>query len=99
MIISNQVQNLLKIYGKQLKSEPVQPKKEVAATRRVTDEVKISGEGKLLQKAILAAKQAPDMNADKIESLKEAVVSGQYAVQDTDVAEKMIKQFLEEKMI
>lgn len=99
MIISNQVQNLLKVYGKQLKSEPIQPKKEVSSVKKAADEVKISGEGKLFQRAILAAKQAPDLNADRIAGLKQSVAQGDYSADNQDVAESMLRQILEEKLV
>ncbi|MGE5404763.1 MAG: flagellar biosynthesis anti-sigma factor FlgM [Candidatus Saccharibacteria bacterium] len=101
MTISNiNVQNLLKVYGKQLKTDSVRPKEGVTATRKAADDIKISGEGKLMQKAIMTAKQAEDFtDKNKIEDLKQAIASGTYTVNEDEVAEKMIYNAIVDKMV
>jgi negative regulator of flagellin synthesis FlgM len=93
------VQDLLKIYGSQLKTEKVQPKPEVTAPSRASDDVVISGAGKLKQRAINAAKQSDDVRTDKVEELKQAIATGSYAVSDDEVAESMIYQAVIDKMV
>ncbi|MGE5418117.1 MAG: flagellar biosynthesis anti-sigma factor FlgM [Acidobacteriota bacterium] len=101
MTISNiNVQNLLKIYGKQLKTDNVRPKEGVSPTRKAADDIKISGEGKLMQKAIMAAKQSDDIrDKDKLEDLKQAIAAGTYTVDEDEVAEKMIYNAIVDKMV
>ncbi len=100
MIISNnQVQSLLKTYAKQLKTDTVRPKPEVVSAASTTDNISISGQGKLMQKAIQAAKQSEDVRGDLVQELKEAVASGTYTVSDQEAAEKMIYRALVDKMV
>lgn len=100
MIISNnQVQSLIKTYAKQIKTDTVRPKTEVAPTTRTEDNISISGQGKLMQKAIQAAKQSEDIRTDKVDELKQAVSSGTYEVSDQEAAEKMIYRALVDKMV
>lgn len=101
MIISNQqVQNLLKVYGKQLQTDnQVRPKREVVAPSRVADEVSISGEGRLKMKAILAVRQAEDVRRDKVDNLKEAIASGTYEVSEGQVAESIILNAILDKLV
>ncbi len=96
-ISSNQVQSLLKIYGKTLKL----PNQSVRTERGrlKADNVMISGEGKLMQKAIQAARQAEDIRQDKVEELRAAIATGVYEVSPEDVAEQMIYRTLVDKLV
>lgn len=98
MKISNsQVQNLLKIYGKSTKIPNQSSRVESAGNR--TDNVMISGEGKLMQKAIQAARQADDIRPDKVDELRQAVAAGTYEVSPDEVAEQMIYRALVDKLV
>jgi len=96
-ISSNQVQSLLKVYGKTLKLSNRGLRAERG--RLKADNVTISGEGKLMQKAIQAARQAEDIRQDKVEELREAVATGVYEVSPEDVAEQMIYRTLVDKLV
>lgn len=98
IISSTQVQNMLKIYGKQTRTDNVRPREEVVPSGKA-DQVKISGEGKLMQKALQAVRQAEDVRKDKVEELKEAIASGTYNVTDEEVAEQMIYRALVDKLV
>lgn len=58
------------------------------------DKVDLSSQSKEMNKISEALAAAPDVRAEKVESLKNQVESGQYQVNSDAVAEKMIKEFL-----
>ncbi|MGE5398729.1 MAG: flagellar biosynthesis anti-sigma factor FlgM [Chitinophagales bacterium] len=99
MIINGQVQNLLKVYGQQLKTEKTMPKKEVAGQARKADEVLISGEGKFKQKLITAYKQVEEPRSGKTDELKEAIAAGTYTVNNEEVAEKILSDILTDILV
>jgi negative regulator of flagellin synthesis FlgM len=99
MIISNnQVQDTLKVYGKQLKTNLVRPKPETSSVAG-TDAVSISDEGKLKQKVIQAVKQDDYFRQDKVEELRQAISTGTYSITDEEVAEKMIYRTIVDKIV
>lgn len=99
IISSKQVQNVLKVYSKQIKSGSVEPKKEITASDMRKDEVTISGESKIKQKAIQTAKEAPDIREERVKTLREAIATGTYTVADEEVAEKLIYRSLVDKLV
>lgn len=98
MIISrSQVQNLLKIYNKDAKfSNKVQ---DVKSKTMGKDELAISKESKIKQKAFQAARQAEDVRQDKVDDLREQIASGTYTIADEEVAEKMISRAIVDKLV
>ncbi len=95
-IFNSQVQNLLKVYGKSLK----RPQSSLEAGRvRKADNVMISSEAKLMQKAILAVRQADDIRQDKVEELRQAIATGAYEVSSDKVAEQIIYRALVDKLV
>ncbi len=96
-ISSSQVQSMLKIYGKSLKLPDRSSRTEGGRLR--ADNVTISGEGKLMQKAIQAARLAEDIRQDKVEELREAIATGVYEVSPDEVAEQMIYRALVDKLV
>jgi len=96
-ISSGQVQSLLKIYGKSVRPSYQNSRTEV--NRIKADNVMISGEGKLKQRAIQAAGQAEDIRQDKVDELREAVTTGTYEVSPDEVAEQMIYRVLVDKLV
>ncbi|MGI6514581.1 MAG: flagellar biosynthesis anti-sigma factor FlgM [Syntrophomonadales bacterium] len=96
-ISSSQVQSLLKVYGKTLKLPNQSSRTEGGRLR--ADNVTISGEGKLMQKAIQAAHLAEDIRQDKVEELREAITTGVYEVSPDDVAEQMIYRTLVDRLV
>lgn len=96
-ISSSQVQSLLKIYGKSVK--PSHQSSRVETNPIKADNVMISGEGKLMHKAIQVAHQAEDVRQDKVDTLTEAVATGTYEVSPDEVAEQMIYRVLVDKLV
>lgn len=97
-ISTGQVQNILKIYGQQAKAGKVQPKSEAAAVFKA-DQVTISADSRVKQKAVAAAKAAPEVRQEKVEELRRAVASGTYTVSNEEVAEKIIYRSLVDKLV
>ncbi|MDD2510712.1 MAG: flagellar biosynthesis anti-sigma factor FlgM [Syntrophomonas sp.] len=97
MIISKaQLLNVLKVYNKgDSKVEKAQAAK--AAVR--ADELAISRESKVKQKAMQAARQAEDIRLDKVTELQEQISAGSYTLSDDEVAEKMIERVLVDRLI
>ena len=99
MISGKQVQSLLRIYGKNLKTDSLKAKPEVKAPGAKADAVTISEEGKFKQKAIQVAKKFPDVRQDKVEYFRQAVASGTYEVKEEEVAEQMIYSALLDRLV
>ncbi len=99
MIISKtQVQNILRVYGRQFESNRTGKAEEPGNTGR-KDELAISRESKLQQKLMQAVKQAGDLRPEKVAELEERMSSGTYVVADDEVAEKMIERALVDRLI
>ncbi|KUG02334.1 negative regulator of flagellin synthesis flgm [hydrocarbon metagenome] len=93
MIISKaQVQNIMKIYGKESSSARVDNIKSTGASK--TDELSISSASRIMQKAMTAAKQAPDIRWEKVNQLKEKMAADNLDISDEEIAEKIIEQAL-----
>ncbi len=98
MIISGtQVQNLLKIYGNEGTNKV--DKKQFGKIAGKNDELAISNESRIKQRAMQAVKQAEDIRLDKVNQLQEEISSGTYAVTDDEVAEKMIARAIVDQLI
>jgi len=98
MIISRaQVQNILKIYSKDNlnKMEP----KQAGKTTEKKDDLTISEESRIKQKAMQVIKQTEDIRQDKVDYLKQEIGSGTYTVTDDEVAEKMIYRAIVDHLI
>ncbi len=99
MIISKaQVQNIMKIYGKDSSSARVDNLKGAGAASK-TDELSISSASRIMQKAMTAAKQAPDIRWEKVNQIKEKMAADQLDVSDEEIAEKIIEQALLDEFI
>lgn len=99
MIISRtQVQNLLKVYEKTLGNKQVG---NVDSSQPVArkDDVNISEASKLKQKVLQAVNQADDIRMDKVNGIKEQMESGNYKVDDADVAQKMIERTIVDRLV
>jgi len=98
MIISRtQVQNLLKIYGNDNSSKL--DKKQLSKIAGKNDELAISSESRIKQRAMQAVKQAEDIRLDKVNQLQEEISSGTYTVNDDEVAEKMIARAIVDRLV
>lgn len=99
MIISRaQVQNILKIYGKEMNSNKVDKNQAVKAAGK-KDQLDISGESRVKQKAMQAIKQSEDIRQDKVDQLREQISAGTYEMSDDAVAEKMIARAIVDRLI
>lgn len=98
MIISrSQVQNLLKVYQSDMKK--VEQMKEVKPASSARDSLAISKDSKVKQKALQAARQAPDVRTERVENLKEQISAGTYEVKSEEVAEKMISRAIVDYLV
>lgn len=99
MIISKtQVQNILKIYGKELSSNKP-GKNQTVKTESKRDQLNISSESRVKQRAMQAIKQAEDVRQDKVTRLQEQISAGTYELSDDEVAEKMIERAIVDRLI
>lgn len=98
MIISGkQVESILRIYGKQgaqgVKAKPA------ALGAGKCDEVTISADSAIRQRAVQAAKETPDVREEKVSDIREALAAGTYKVSEREVAEKMIFRALIDRLV
>ncbi|MGR6837104.1 flagellar biosynthesis anti-sigma factor FlgM [Syntrophomonas erecta] len=99
MIISRtQVHNILKLYGKDPASHRVDKPQESRGKAR-PDDLAISSESRMKQKAMQAIKQAPDIRMDKVKDLQERISAGTYTLSADEVAEKMIERAIVDHLI
>ncbi len=59
------------------------------------DKISLSQEGKLLQEAQKAAADSPDVRQEKIENLKAEIQKGNYQLDSTKIAQKLVEQDIE----
>jgi len=97
LISKTQLQNILKVYGKApgAKVGGVTPGNAVVKN----DELAISRESRITQKAMQAIKQADDIRLDRVSELKEQISAGTYTVSDDEVAEKIIETAILDRLI
>ena len=62
------------------------------------DSVQISKQGRDIQIAKQAVKQASDIRTDKVEAIKKQMAEGTYQVSNKDVAEKMVESLFDQKI-
>lgn len=96
-ISKTQFQNMLKIYGKSpgTKVGKTEPGNNLAKN----DELAISRESKVKQKAMLAIKQAEDIRPERVNLLEQQISAGTYTVSDDEVAEKIIQTAILDRLI
>lgn len=99
MIISKtQVQNLLKVYGKEMSRNRVEPAAAAKGAAK-NDKLAISDESRIKQKVMQAISQAEDVRLDKVEDLRERISAGTYTLSEDEVAEKMIERAIVDRLI
>lgn len=99
MIISKtQVQNILRVYGRQFENNRTGKTEEAGNTGR-KDELAISRESKFQQKLMQAVRQSEDLRPEKVADLQERITAGNYSVSDDEVAEKMLERALVDRLI
>jgi negative regulator of flagellin synthesis FlgM len=99
MIISNnQVQSLLKNYSKDM-NPSVKQVKDIKTKAVARDELAISGESKIKQRAYQVARQSEDIRQNKVKALAEQISAGTYTRSDDEVAEKMISRAIVDTLV
>lgn len=71
-------------------------KKTEATQNTTTDNINVSSQARLMQKASDIISQTPDVRQDKVEPLMEAVAQGTYGVDSLRVANSMIGNMIME---
>lgn len=97
LISKTQLQNILKVYGKAPGAKVGGVASGQAATKN--DELAISRESRITQKAMQAIKQAEDIRMDRVTELEERISAGTYTVSDDEVAEKIIETAILDRLI
>ncbi|MCS7202866.1 MAG: flagellar biosynthesis anti-sigma factor FlgM [Thermodesulfovibrio sp.] len=78
------------------KSQGKHPEKgEEIATK---DQITLSETAKQLSKLMVEVSNLPDIRADKVEEIKNAINTGTYEIRGSDVAGKIIKEALIDKL-
>ena len=72
-------------------------KKTESSQDATTDNIRLSQEARLMQKASQVIAQAPDVRQEKVDPLKEAVDQGSYPVDAKKVANSIIANLLMER--
>lgn len=63
-----------------------------SAQSRPADRVEISENGKKVAELMAQVNQVPDVRAEKVRALKEAIEAGNYRVSSLDIARKMLEE-------
>lgn len=64
-----------------------------------SEKVSLSHEAQALREGLEVVKGTPDVRADKVKALRDAIRAGTYKVDDKAVAEKMIKASIEDDIL
>ncbi len=98
MIISKtQVQNLLKVYEKNLITK--NPIKTDSVTPVKKDAVNISEASKMKQKIMQAINQSPDIREDRVAELQKKYEAGNLDMKSDEIADKMIQRAIIDDLI
>lgn len=68
------------------------PSKDPSVQNRAGDQVRISDRAREFQQLALSVAQVPDIRADKVAKLRDAIGAGTYNVRGDQVADKVIRQ-------
>lgn len=94
----------MKIWGEMPKVNEVYKTSKVSMTEQVSkvkskkDVISISNIGKDYQVALRAVKDIPDIRADKVDEVKEQYISGRYNVKGQDIADSIVKSYMDRKV-
>lgn len=97
LISKTQLQNILKVYGKTPSAKAGNVAYANNAVRN--DELAISRESKVKQKAMQAIKQTDDIRTDRVSQLEEQISAGTYTVSDDEVADRIIETAILDRLI
>lgn len=99
MISKTQVQNILKTYAGNLKTDKVNKSNEVKQKLIRPDELAISGESKIKQRVMQTIKQTDDVRHDLVNALSQQISAGTYERSADEVAEKMISRVIVDEIV
>jgi flagellar biosynthesis anti-sigma factor FlgM len=94
----------MKIWGEVPKVNEVYKTSKVNMTEKVSkvkskkDVISISNIGKDYQIALKAVKEAPDIRTGKVDEIKEQYASGNYNINGQDIADSIVKSYLDRKV-
>lgn len=94
----------MKIWGELLKVNEVYNSSKINRSESVTkvkskrDEISISNIGKDYQIALKAAKDIPDIRAEKVKDIKDKYATGVYNVSGHEIADKIVDSFFDTKV-
>jgi len=95
MKIWGDIPKITEIYNKQKRVSSVDKAAQVAGKK---DVLSISSQAKDFQTVMKALKDVPDIRQDKMDQLEEKYPSGNYSADSRDVADKLIKSFIDKKI-
>lgn len=85
VIGNNMASKMLQVYKKQEVNKAQEPKKNIA-----TDKIEISSQARDMQIAFQAINNTPDIREEKVRAIIEKIQSGNYEVNSTAIAKKMM---------
>lgn len=97
LISTNQIQNVLKVYGQQNKVKQT-AKTEQAKPTMGKDQMTLSEESKVIQTVKAHLNSVPDIRQDKVDELQKAVKTGTYHVSGKEIAEKMLGRVIVDRL-
>lgn len=95
MKIWGEIPKVSGVYSKQKSVGKVDKTGSIASKK---DVVLISNEAKDFQTVMKALKDTPDIRKEKVDTLKEKYEAGDYEVNETDIADKILKSIVDKKI-
>jgi flagellar biosynthesis anti-sigma factor FlgM len=89
-IMSNQIQQVVSTYLKQVKKNDSSP--DVEGSQTPTDEVSVSEEAGSILKARQAYDNLPDVRADRIAEIQAKLAKGTYQLDDSKIADAILRE-------
>ena len=86
----NTIQNIYRIHKTDAGANRIDKTDALKGKGISGDELAISNESRIKQKALLALKQADDIRGERVDELSQMIATGTYNVADDEVAEKMV---------
>lgn len=90
----NTIQNIYRIHKTEATANKVDKTDVVKGKGISGDELAISSESRIKQKALMAIKQAEDIRSDRVDELSQQIATGTYEVADDEVAERIVTDSL-----
>ncbi|KAB2953640.1 flagellar biosynthesis anti-sigma factor FlgM [Heliorestis acidaminivorans] len=97
-ISSNQIQNILKMYGVDRVEKKTEARPADKVQKMGKDKVSLSEDARLLQAASKVIQETPEIREEVVEKLRQKIESGTYNVSGEKIAEKMIGRSLIDRL-